>query len=168
MAVTQLTCPECGATLTLRSNAPLPPGSRIKCPKCGTSVRADSPDDRPVRTVKAVPRRAGDEDDDERPRARRRPDPYDDEDDDRPRRRRRRPRDDEEDDADEGPSSGLVARYVVGAILLIAAIIVNYFIWTERAKKAEAVKERGDAAPAARHVAASPDEWRSARGPAPA
>jgi hypothetical protein len=55
MAVFKTTCPDCGATL--KSSNPMPPGKKVKCPKCGKAFTV-AEDDGPGRG-KSAARKAG-------------------------------------------------------------------------------------------------------------
>ncbi len=64
MAVTKLTCPECSTVL--RPAKPLPPGKKVKCPRCdtvftsgGDDEEPDQEEERPNRAARKAPARAG-------------------------------------------------------------------------------------------------------------
>src|SRR5262245_41607911 len=81
MQATKLTCPDCNATL--QTAKPIPPGAKIKCPKCGSSfavpaaangngsavktinrIAASNPPSSAVRKSRPMPRADVDDEDD--------------------------------------------------------------------------------------------------------
>jgi predicted Zn finger-like uncharacterized protein len=114
MAETMLTCPACSTTLRL--NQEVPPGKKVKCPKCGVLFTpGEEVVEEAVLTEEPPRSRRRDDDYDDRPRSRRRDDDYDDYDD-RPRRRRR---------PEQKPRSVLALLLILAAIVMVPVIVLG-------------------------------------------
>jgi predicted Zn finger-like uncharacterized protein len=112
MAETMLTCPACSTTLRL--NQEVPPGKKVKCPKCGVQFAPGEEVVEGAVLTEEPPRsrRRDDDDYDDRPRRRRRDDDYDD---DRPRRRR----------PERKPRSVIALLLILAAIVLVPVIVLG-------------------------------------------
>ncbi len=52
MAANKVTCPDCGAIL--KSSTPMPPGKKVKCPKCGTGFEVPEEEEVPKPAARAA------------------------------------------------------------------------------------------------------------------
>jgi hypothetical protein len=144
MTATTFSCPDCDAVLKLKS--PLPPGKKIKCPKCnsifGTPTNGDraSTAVRPKAEKLPVGRHHAVEEDEEVPRSRR---ARVEEDEEMPVRSRRSRFEEDEEDEDDRPSRRssrkrrkrqgskvlLLSLLVGGAVLLLGGFAFTAFLW---------------------------------------
>jgi hypothetical protein len=120
MALTRITCPECGAGL--KSGTGFTVGQAVECPKCETAFTVEEPDDAaPVKKpVRAVASRV-----------------EDDEPDDRPRKKKKKRRDDEEDDEERRSYKNSPLRYAILGVLVVVMVVLGVMLILKKQRERE-------------------------------